>query len=144
MSNVFILGPLGQSTIQLPFFSSRVPAGFPSPAQDHMEQVLSLDELLDIQAPHTYLVQAAGHSMKGAGIFDGDILVVSRAREAVRGDIIIAALNGDPVVKRLERRGDSVVLLSENPAYPPIYVMEGDQLEEWGVVTSSIRRHHHG
>lgn len=144
MSNAIIWGPLGQSTIQLPFFSCRVPAGFPSPAMDHMDQVLSLDELLDIQAPHTYLVWAAGHSMIGAGIFDGDILVVSRAREAARGDIIIAALNGDPVVKKLDRRGDAVVLVSENPAYPPIYIMEGDQLEEWGVVTASIRRYHHG
>ena len=79
MSAVTILGPVGSSVIELPFFSSRVSAGFPSPAQDHMEQTLSLDELLDIDAPHTYLVRADGDSMTGAGILDGDVLVVSRA-----------------------------------------------------------------
>ena len=68
MATVTLLGPVGSSGIELPFFSSRVPAGFPSPAQDHVEQKLSLDELLDIDAPHTFLAQVDGDSMIGAGI----------------------------------------------------------------------------
>jgi DNA polymerase V len=111
-------------------------------AQDHIEQSISLDALLDIDAPHTYLVRAHGESMIGAGIFDGDILIVSRAVEAKPGDIVIAAINGDTFVKRFTRQSDQqVVLLSENIKYAPRYIMEGDELMVWGVVKSSIRMH---
>lgn len=141
MLSLSIIGVVGRSSSELPFFSSRVSAGFPSPAQDHMEQTLSLDELLDIDAPHTYLVRAEGDSMTGAGILDGDVLVVSRALTGRHGDVVIAAINGETFVKRLNIRGDQVVLCSENPRYPPRYVLEGDDLMIWGVVTDSIRRH---
>lgn len=126
-------------------FSARVPAGFPSPAQDHLEKTISLDTLLDIDAPHTYLVRAHGDSMIGAGIFDGDVLVVSRALTARHGDIVIAAINGDSFVKRFIVQSGQLVLCSENPRYPPRYILEGDELLIWGVVTDSIRRHgNHG
>ena len=141
MSAVTILGLVSPSEFELPFFSSRVPAGFPSPAQDHMEQTLSLDELLDVDAPHTYLVRADGDSMTGAGILDGDVLVVSRALSGRHGDVVIAAINGETFVKRLAVRGEQVILLSETPKSPPRYVLEGDDLVIWGVVTDSIRRH---
>lgn len=141
MANAIILGPVGSSDIELPFFSSRVPAGFPSPAQDHVEQKLSLDELLDIDAPHTFLAQVNGDSMIGAGIYDGDVVVVSRALRASNGDIVIAAVNGDTCVKRLSLDGKLIVLRSENPDFPPRFIMEGDELLIWGVVTASIRRH---
>lgn len=138
MGNAIILGPIGTSTSELPFFSSRIPAGFPSPAQDHLEQKLSLDELLDIDAPHTYLVRVIGDSMTGAGIFDDDILVVSRAIPKALGNIVVAELNGESFVKRLTRQGDQYILLSENPKYPPRYIMEGDELVTWGVVKANI------
>lgn len=144
MANVRILGPVGSSPSELPFFSFRVPAGFPSPAQDHLERKISLDDLLDIAAPHTYLVQAEGDSMRGVGIFDGDVLVVSRALPAGDGDIVIAAINGEPFVKRLSRRGAQLALLSANPRFAPRPIGEGDELTIWGVVTASIRRHAHG
>lgn len=144
MSNAVILGPLGSSVSELPFFSAFVPAGFPSPAQDHMEQTLSLDALLDIDAPHTYLVRARGQSMEGAGIFDGDVLIVSRALTARSGDIVIAAINGETFVKRLLLQDDQVLLCSENPRFAPRYILEGEELMIWGVVTDSIRRHGHG
>jgi DNA polymerase V len=132
------LAPGGQP---LPLFAFRVPAGFPSPAQDHLEREISLDEILDIRAPHTYLVRAAGDSMEGAGIFDGDLLVVDRSREAQPGDIVIAALNGEPLVKRLTCEGRQVVLRAENPRHAPRYVLEGDELSIWGVVRFSVRCH---
>lgn len=141
MCNADILAPIGSSETELPFYSARVPAGFPSPAQDHIEQSISLDTLLDIDAPHTYLVRAHGDSMVGAGIFDGDILIVSRAVDAKHGEIVIAAINGDTFVKRFTRQSGQVVLCSENPKYPPRYILEGDELLVWGVVTDSIRRH---
>ncbi|WP_371915245.1 LexA family protein [Pseudomonas aeruginosa] len=127
---------------QLPFFSFRVPAGFPSPAQDHLERAISLDEILEIRAPHTYLVRAAGDSMVRAGIFDGDLLVVNRSKEAVSGDIVIAAVNAEPTVKRFIREGEQLILRPENPNYMPRYILEGDELLIWGVVDYSIRCHH--
>ncbi|HCF3745566.1 peptidase S24 [Pseudomonas aeruginosa] len=128
----------------LPMFAFRVPAGFPSPAQDHLEREISLDEILQIRAPHTYLVRSGGDSMIRAGIHDGDLLVVDRSSEAVPGDIIIAAVNGEPTVKRLAREGGQVVLRAENSKYPPRYILEGDELLVWGVVRYSIRCHDHG
>lgn len=141
MSTATIIGPLGSSTTELPFFSFRIPAGFPSPAQDHLEHKLSLDELLDIDAPHTYLVRVLGDSMTGVGIFEDDILIVSKALPVQHGDIVVAELNGETFVKRLSRQGQQYVLCSENAKYPPRYVLEGDELLIWGVVTDSLRRH---
>ena len=132
------LAPSGQL---LPLYGFRVPAGFPSPAQDHLEREISLDEILDIRAPHTYLVRAAGDSMEGAGIFDGDLMVVDRSREGQPGDIVIAALNSEPLVKRLTYDGQQVVLRAENPRYAPRYILEGDELNIWGVVRFSVRCH---
>ncbi len=142
MTTATILGSVGSSTTELPFFSARVPAGFPSPAQDHLEQKLSLDQLLDVDAPHTFLVRADGESMIGIGIFDGDVMVVNRAMPARHRDIVIATINGDTFVKRLTQAGEQIVLYSENPKFSPRYILEGDELLIWGVVMGSIRRHH--
>nr|WP_271408148.1 S24 family peptidase [Pseudomonas sp. Q1-7] len=100
-----VVARLAAHGLRLPFFSFRVPAGFPSPAQDHLERSISLDEILNIRAPQTYLVRCGGDSMVGAGIHDGDLMVVDRSREAVEGDIVIAAVNGEPTVKRLAKEG---------------------------------------
>lgn len=102
---------------------------------------LSLDQVLRMRAPGTYLVRVDGDSMQGAGIFSGDILVVDRSRDAVRGNIIIAVINNEPICKRLDYCGSNPVLRSENPKYPPRYIMEGDEFSSWGVVVSSLRDH---
>ncbi|WP_431080116.1 LexA family protein [Pseudomonas thivervalensis] len=136
-----ILGPIAEGGLKLPLCSFRVPAGFPSPAADHIEAHISLDEVLNIRAPHVYLVSIAGESMQGAGIFEGDLAVVDRALEPAHGHIVVALLNNEPVCKRLCIRGEEVILLSENPKYPPRYVLEGDELVIWGVITCSVRSH---
>jgi DNA polymerase V len=136
-----ILGPLTEGGTKLPLYSFKVPAGFPSPAADHIEKHISLDQLLDIRAPHVYLVRIEGRSMEGAGIFDGDLAVVDRSVTPEHGHIVIAALNGDPVCKRLTKRGAEIILVSENVGYPPRYILEGDELSIWGVVTFSVRSH---
>jgi DNA polymerase V len=141
MSNALILGALHASRTRLPFFDAHIPAGFPSPALDHMEHKLSLDELLDINAPHTYVVLVSGDSMTGAGIFDGDHLIVSRALEAKPGDVVVACLNGDVFVKRLGKSQRTYVLQSEHPDYAPRYVLDDDELMIWGVVSHSLRNH---
>jgi DNA polymerase V len=102
---------------------------------------LSLDELMSIRAPETYLVRVEGDSMEGTGIFSGDLLVVDKAREPVRGDIVIAVINSEPMCKRLDYAGTAPVLRSENTKYPPRYIMEGDEFTVWGVVRYSLRDH---
>ncbi|WP_052469418.1 LexA family protein [Pseudomonas massiliensis] len=136
-----ILGRLGPCSARLPIYSFRVPAGFPSPATDHLERAISLDELLSLRAPHVYLARIEGDSMVGAGIFDGDLVIVDRAIEPSHGQVVIAAVNGEPVCKRLHRRSGEVALLSENRGYPPRYILDGDELQIWGVVTFSLRSH---
>lgn len=140
MGNAIIIGPLAQSSTELPFYSDYVPAGFPSPAQDHLQQKISLDELLNINAPQTFLAQACGDSMVGVGLFDKDVMVVDKAIHPGNRDIVIALINGDQFVKRYCIEQGQTVLRSENPAYPPRFVMEGDELLIWGVVTSWVRR----
>ncbi|MCX4216791.1 S24 family peptidase [Pseudomonas sp. MCal1] len=136
-----ILGPVAVAGRKLPLCLFRVPAGFPSPAADHIETHISLDEVLNIRAPHVYLVKIAGESMQGAGIFDGDLAVVDRSLEPAHGHIVVALLNNDPLCKRLCIRGKEIILLSENPKYPPRYVLEGDELAIWGVIIGSVRSH---
>lgn len=136
-----IIGPIAEGGLKLHLCLFHVPAGFPSPAADHIEAHISLDEVLNIRAPHVYLVSITGESMQGAGIFDGDLAVVDRSLEPVHGHIVVALLNNDPVCKRLCIRGKDVILLSENPKYPPRYVLEGDELSIWGVIIGSVRSH---
>lgn len=139
--SITILGPLSSGGEKLPFYSFQVPAGFPSPAADHIEKHISLDELFNIRAPHVYLVKIEGDSMQGAGIYGGDLVIVDRSVYAEHGDIVIAALNSEPICKRLHMRQHEVILMSENPKYPARHVMEGDELLIWGVVKYSVRNH---
>ena len=104
-------------------------------------KVLSLDSLLNIRDAATYLVRVEGDSMQGAGIHSGDLLVVSKALEPVRGNIIIAVINGEPMCKRLDYSGSMPVLRSDNPKFAPRYVLEGEEFSVWGVVTHSVRSH---
>lgn len=129
----------------LPLFLSHVPAGFPSPAQDYIEQSLDLNELCITHPEATYFVRCEGNSMINAGIRSGDILVVNRALTAAHGDIVIAALYGELTVKEL-RLHPRPGLFPHNPDYQPIMLRESDSLELFGVVTYALHdlRRKHG
>lgn len=124
---------------QLPLILARVAAGFPSPADDYVESNLDLHELTGAGAAHCYFLRVEGESMVGAGIFDGDVLVVDRAMEAVTGAVVVASIDGELTVKRFVRRMhegcERVMLLAENDAYPAIEVGEEQDLVIWGVVS---------
>jgi DNA polymerase V len=128
------------SRLTLPKFGHRVRAGFPSPADDYIEAWLDLNEHLIEHKEATFFVQASGDSMTGAGIQEGNLLVVDRALEAKHRDIVIAVVDGELTVKRLEKRRGKIRLLAENPAYAPIEFREGQELVIWGVVTSVIQK----
>lgn len=109
-----------------------------SPAQDYVEQRIDLNELLVNHPSATYFVKAAGDSMKDAGIGEGDLLVVDSSRTAVHGDIVIAAVDGEFTVKKLQLH-PRVQLNPMNIAYTPIVVGSEDTLDVFGVVTYIIK-----
>ncbi len=133
--------PAEASSLAVPMYSSRPAAGFPAPGDDQIERVLDINDLVVKNPATTFFVRVEGDSMEGAGIFSGDVLVVDRALEAVDGEIVVAAINGEMVVKRLSvRKGSDPMLVSENPAYAPIRVSEDEDCVVWGVVTGSVRQ----
>ena len=98
---------------------------------------LSLDER---HTAATYRLRAAGDSVQGAGIFDGDVLVVDRSIEPRPGMIVVATVRGDFTCKRLEAEAGQPVLRAENPRYPDIRIAPGEELEVFGVVVAAVRR----
>lgn len=133
-----LLLPVDGKPLGLPFAESQVPAGFPSPADDYVARRLDLNEHLIQHPSATFFVRVAGDSMTGAGINDGDILIVDRSLEPVDGKVVIAVVDGELVVKRLRRKSGTWQLLAENEGYPPISVDADGEFEVWGVVTSVI------
>jgi len=123
---------------KLPVFLGRLPAGFPSPADDYIEGKLDLNRHLIKHPAATFFVRVSGDSMTGAGIHSGDLLVVDRSLEAVDGNVIVAALDGDLTVKRLRQRNGALSLVPENRDYQPLEVTEQQSFEIWGVVTNVI------
>lgn len=127
--------------VRLPLFSHKVAAGFPSPADDYIEGQLSLDEHLIQHKDATFFVRAKGNSMTGAHIEDGDILIVDKSLKPQFGDIVVAVVDGEFTVKYLAQRGDAVVLKPANAKFKEIEFKDGQELEIWGVVTSSVKKH---
>lgn len=122
----------------LPLFTSKVQAGFPSPADDYQEGTLDLNEYLIRNPAATFYVRASGNSMINAGIHPGDLLIVDRSITATSGKIVIAVVNGEFTVKRLMKKGQHLFLMAENPDYPPIAIKDKSELEIWGVVTNVV------
>ncbi|RAP26732.1 hypothetical protein DID74_01535 [Candidatus Marinamargulisbacteria bacterium SCGC AG-333-B06] len=123
----------------LPFFMSSIPAGFPSPADDYMDNRLNINDYVIKNPMSTYYIKVSGDSMIGAGIFSGDILVVDRSIEASHNRIVIAMIDGDFTVKRLRYHKTKIYLISENSQFVPIEVTN-QELMIWGVVTFSIHQ----
>ena len=124
----------------LPLFLSPVKAGFPSPAEDYVDRKLDLHEYLVHNRAATFFLRAQGDSMLGAGIHDGDLLIVDRSVEAAHDRVVIAALDGELTVKRLVRRKGRVLLAPENPDYPEFDITEREYVHIWGVVTYVVHK----
>ncbi|MCW7552870.1 translesion error-prone DNA polymerase V autoproteolytic subunit [Endozoicomonas gorgoniicola] len=128
--------PSGKTSF--PFYQSPAACGFPSPAADYLEDRLSLDQLLVQHPTATFFARAQGNSMIGAGIHDGDLLIIDRSLTARSGDIVIALLDGELLVKRLKLNNKKAELHSEHPDYPPVRLTAEQELDVWGVVTQVI------
>ena len=131
--------------LRLPLIGGRVEAGFPSPADDFIERSLDLNEQLVANPIATFFVRASGHSMDGAGIHDGDLLVVDRSITPSHGSVVVATIDGGLTVKRLTKRGMNMFLMPEpnkldQGKYSPIEVGEESDATIWGVVAWAVHR----
>jgi len=131
--------PLRKLRHPLPLYGS-VSAGFPSPAEDYLEEFLDVGDYLVKNPTATFFVRVQGESMIEASIHPGDILVVDRSLPAGDGSIVIAVLNGEFTVKRLQQRGGQVKLMPANQDYLPIPVGADDEFRVWGVVAHVLHR----
>jgi len=129
-----------ENQIELPYISSGIKAGFPSPAADFDESKISLDNVLVKNKEATFYAKASGNSMTGAGIDDGDILVIDRSLESQNNKIAICFIDGEFTVKRIKIEGDNVFLMPENKNYKPIQIAEENELIIWGIVTYVIKK----
>ncbi len=124
-----------------PLISFKLPAGFPSPATDYLEDGLDLNAFLVQHKEASFIFQVKGQSMQLAGILDGDKVIVDKSLQARHGDIVVAVVDGDFTIKRLFMRGQRIELHPENPSYRPILFTDGQELKIWGVVVGSVRRY---
>ncbi len=127
-------------SMELPFFASKISAGFPSPADDYVELKLDLNQHLIKHPAATFYVRVKGNSMIDANIHEGDILIVDRALEAKNNDIIIGVLNGEFTVKRLKKTKSGIVLNPENTEFKPIKISSDADFQIWGVISYIIHK----
>ena len=138
-NNLKFFIPDFENTNELPFVSAGIKAGFPSPAADFDESKISLDNVLVKNKEATFYAKASGTSMIGAGIDDGDILVIDRSIEPQNNKIAVCFIDGEFTVKRIKIEKDGVYLMSENAVFQPIKVTDENVLVIWGIVTYVIK-----
>lgn len=137
----FFAPSLGKVNLALPLFTSKVPAGFPSPAEEHVEKRLNPNDYLIDQEDATFFVTVQGHSMIEIGLMPGDKAVVDRSKSPKIGDVVLAVIDGEFTIKTLARnKSGAPRLMPANKEYKPIEISEESQFEVWGVVTGSFRR----
>ena len=132
--------PLSQVSTLVSVLPGRVAAGFPSPADDHAVQRVDLMAQLIKHPQATFLLRVRGESMKDAGIFDNDVVLVDRAITARSGHIVIAMVDGEFVCKTLWQRSGRMKLKAANVTFPDIHPADGQTVEIWGVVVASIKQ----
>ncbi len=123
-----------------PLYLCSVRAGWPSPADDYIDEQINLHEIAVKNPAATFFLQATGDSMIEVGIHDGDLLVVDRSAEAHHNRVVIAALDGELLVKRLKQRGHRTWLSPANPDFPEIEITNREYVHIWGVVTYVLHK----
>ena len=125
---------------EMPLAQNGVSAGFPSPADDFKELRISIDQEVVKNAEATFYARVAGESMQGAGLDDGDLLVIDRSKDQQDNNIAVCFIDGEFTVKRLKIEADCMYLMPENSKYKPIRVTEENELIIWGVVTFVVKK----
>lgn len=129
---------LSSLSVPITLFSSKVHAGFVSPATDYAQGTIDLNDMLIKNKEATYLFEVEGQSMYDVGIYEGDKLIVDRMLTPAHNKIVLAQVDDGYCVRRLYKRGGVFKLLSENKAYAPLEFREGQEVSVWGVVTFNL------
>jgi DNA polymerase V len=127
-------------SLLLPYFASNISAGFPSPAEDYIDLQINITEFVTDNPTSTFWVRVHGDSMQDAHIVDGSILAVDKSLKPQSGDIIVAVVNNDFTVKRLEVKGKKVWLVPENKKYQPLEITEEMDFRVWGKVVTILTK----
>lgn len=128
--------------LELPLIESKIPAGFPSPADDYLEMSLDLNEKLIRNPSSTFFAQITGSSMENAGIQDGDIIIVDKSLQPKNDSILVCSIDGEFTLKRFKKVDhETGYLMPDNPTFKPIKVTKDNHFMIWGVVTYSIHKH---
>lgn len=138
--NLIFFQPKQEQSHSMPLAHTGVSAGFPSPADDFKELRISIDQEVVKNEEATFYARVAGQSMQGAGLDDGDLLVIDRSKEPEDNAIAVCFIDGEFTVKRLKVEAACIYLMPENPNYSPIKVTEDNQLIIWGVVTYVVKK----
>lgn len=128
------------SQLPLQFADEGIKAGFPSPAQDYLEQAIDLNKELIRHPASTFYGRVVGDSMRGEGIEEGDILVIDKSLELMDDDLAVCFIDGEFTVKRVRLETDAAWLVPSNPDYPLIKVTEENDFLVWGIVTYTIKK----
>ncbi|HRW63165.1 MAG TPA: translesion error-prone DNA polymerase V autoproteolytic subunit [Bacteroidales bacterium] len=140
--NIEIYEPDISQGIQIPFFGSHIPAGFPSPADDYLEMSLDLNEHLIRNPSSTFFARVTGSSMINSGIYDNDIVIIDKSLQPKNGSILVCVIDGEFTIKRFKRVDDNTAyLMPDNPNFKPIKVDQDNNFTIWGVVTYNIHKH---
>ena len=121
-----------------PLLGAGVSAGFPSPADDYIEENIDLNEHLILNPFSTFFLKVCGESMINSGIYDKDLIIVDRSLIAKPGNIVIAMIDGEFTVKRLSKKDNRFYLKAENRNYPDLHFNNDNNVQIWGVVIYSI------
>ena len=127
-----------KGSLNLDLHATCISAGFPSPAEDHMDIGLDLNEYLVKHPSATFYIYIKGNSMINSGIYDGDLIIVDRSLEATSNSIVVAVINGEFTVKKIQKKHDKIYLIPDNNDYKPIKITREMDFEIWGVVTYTI------
>jgi DNA polymerase V len=125
---------------RIPFALTRISAGFPSPAEDYMEEGIDLNRELIRNPAATFFGRVRGLSMKDAGISEGDVLIIDKSLEPRDGSVAVCFIDGEFTVKRLKVEQDGVFLVPENKEFKPVKITEGNDFIVWGIVTYVIKK----
>ncbi len=132
--------PITEDHLEMPYISSGIKAGFPSPAADFDGSRISIDQIVVKNQTATFYAKANGNSMIGAGIDDGDILVIDKSIEPQDGKIAVCFIDGEFTVKRIKVQENSLLLLPENKLFEPIEVTQENDFIIWGIVTYVVKK----
>lgn len=140
MGDVFVYKASAGSELRLPYVEEGIRAGFPSPAQDYLDETIDLNRDIIHHKESTFYARAVGDSLCEANVHEGDILVIDKSLTPLDGDMAVCCVEGEFTLKFIERHSDYWLLKPANPVYKPIRILPNEDFTIWGIVTHVIHK----